>query len=342
MAPSWSSPVPGPGRRGSSWSASAGSWRRRANLDGARRRGTRAPPRQPLRRPPRPGADPRPDLQRQGRRELQERIDAAVGPPDTRPDDRQQLPQLLPAHPHGVQRGCGPARAPGRARRRRPDAPPAGPPAQPRPRATTRDYAFPGFVQFINRAKDELVSPDDFDRFVGRGAPVFEARYGGFDEASLRLETQGNLAPLREVRGGLRRPARQRAGRGRRRSARVRRPRLREGRRPEARRTIAGDGHAHARNHFAHEDHGRIDALADEYERDGAALEILRLERARRRLPRLRGRAGRAAAPSTSASRSPSSRGCSRPGPTSCAAGSASSATSSWTSSRTPTSPRSS
>ena len=50
----------------------------------------------------------------------------------------------------------------------------------------------------------------------------------------------------------------------------------------------------------------------------------------------------RGAAPSTSASRSPPSPSCSRPGPTSCAAGSASSATSWSTSSRTPTSPRSS
>ncbi len=45
----------------------------------------------------------------------------------------------------------------------------------------------------------------------------------------------------------------------------------------EARRSIAGDGHAHARNHFDGDEHARIDALADDYERDGAALEILRL-----------------------------------------------------------------
>ena len=67
-APSWSSPAPGRGRRASSWSASAGSWRRRAGLaPGPRRRGTHAPPRQPVRGPPRPGAAPGPDLQRQGR-----------------------------------------------------------------------------------------------------------------------------------------------------------------------------------------------------------------------------------------------------------------------------------
>ena len=208
--------------------------------------------------------------------------------------------------------------------------------------ATTRDCAFPGFVQFINRAKDELVDPDDFDRFVAAEREVYERRYGSFDEAVLRLEAQGNLEPLRKVRPRLRGPARQRARGGRRRAARVRRPRVREGHRPRGPPHVAGDGHAHDRNQFAAEDHDRIDTLADEYERDGAALEILRLDGARPRLPRLRGGARARAAPWTSASRSPSSRGCSRPGPTSCAAGSASSATSSSTSSRTPTSPRSS
>jgi superfamily I DNA/RNA helicase len=139
------------------------------------------------------------------------------------------------------------------------------------------DYAFPGFVQFINRAKDELVDPDDFDRFVAEERRVYEARYGSFDEANLRLETQGNLAPLRAVRGvyaGLRANERaEDAGELREYDARA----FVKATDREARRTIAADGHARPRNQFAQEDHGRIDGLAEEYERDGAALEVLRL-----------------------------------------------------------------
>jgi hypothetical protein len=57
------------------------------------------------------------------------------------------------------------------------------------------------FVQFINRCKDELVTPDHFDAFVAEERRVFESRYGDFQAARDRLELQGNLAPLRGVRG---------------------------------------------------------------------------------------------------------------------------------------------
>ena len=63
------------------------------------------------------------------------------------------------------------------------------------------DWWMAGFVQFINRAKDELVTPDDFDAFVDGERAAFEREYGSYEAAAIRLETQGNLAPLRSVRG---------------------------------------------------------------------------------------------------------------------------------------------
>ncbi len=133
------------------------------------------------------------------------------------------------------------------------------------------------FVQFINRAKDELVSPDHFDAFVAEERRVFEERYGSFEAASVRLAAQGNLDPLRKVRGayaGVR--ANERAeDRGETREYRVDEVERTADR--EARRTIAGTGHADGRSQFAATDHPRIDALADTYVMDGAALEVMRL-----------------------------------------------------------------
>ena len=133
------------------------------------------------------------------------------------------------------------------------------------------------FVQFINRAKDELVSPDHFDAFVAEERRVFEERYGSFEAASVRLAAQGNLDPLRKVRGayaGVR--ANERAeDRGETREYRAGEVERTADR--EARRTIAGTGHADGRGQFAATDHPRIDALADTYVMDGAALEVMRL-----------------------------------------------------------------
>ena len=56
------------------------------------------------------------------------------------------------------------------------------------------------FVQFINRCKDELVTPFEFEAFVAQERRVFEDRYGGFDAANDRLALQGNLTPVRAVR----------------------------------------------------------------------------------------------------------------------------------------------
>ncbi len=139
------------------------------------------------------------------------------------------------------------------------------------------NWGLGNFVQFINRAKDELVSPDHFDAFVAEERRVFEERYGSFEAAAVRLAAQGNLDPLRKVRGayaGVR--ANERAeDRGETREYRVDEVERTADR--EARRTIAGTGHADGRNQFAATDHLRIDALADTYVMDGAALEVLRL-----------------------------------------------------------------
>jgi len=44
------------------------------------------------------------------------------------------------------------------------------------------DWWLSSFVQFINRAKDELVTPAAFDAFVGEERRVFEERIGSFEE----------------------------------------------------------------------------------------------------------------------------------------------------------------
>ena len=62
-------------------------------------------------------------------------------------------------------------------------------------------WHLPEFVKFINRAKDELVTPDDFDAFVAREQQIFEDRYGSYADAAARLLVNGNLAPVRGVRG---------------------------------------------------------------------------------------------------------------------------------------------
>ncbi|MBI3748370.1 MAG: UvrD-helicase domain-containing protein [Chloroflexi bacterium] len=140
------------------------------------------------------------------------------------------------------------------------------------------NYWLDQFVAFVNRAKDELVTPDDFDTFVEREREAFENRYGNYDKALGRLQAQGNLAPLREVRkayADLRRAERaEEAG-----DVSVVRDltAVEKVADREARRSVSGDGRALSRNQFAPADLPRIDALTDTYVADGAALEILRL-----------------------------------------------------------------
>lgn len=140
------------------------------------------------------------------------------------------------------------------------------------------NYWLDQFVAFINRAKDELVTPDEFDAFVARERAAFEERFGPFEPALQRLEAQGNLNPLRSVRAAyadLRR--RERAEDAGDATAVPDLTNVEKVADREARRTIWGDGRAHYRGEFDLADHPRIDALADTYVADGAALEVLRL-----------------------------------------------------------------
>ena len=140
-------------------------------------------------------------------------------------------------------------------------------------------YHNPGFwtlanlVGFINRCKDELVTPHDVAAFVQGERDAFEARFGDVEAAFVRLTEQGNLDTLKKkVRPGyVAERTAQRAGTDANADA------LEKAADREARRTIAGDGRAHAKSWFPFDDLPRIDALAATYEQDGAALEVLRL-----------------------------------------------------------------
>ncbi|HEY7937880.1 MAG TPA: ATP-dependent DNA helicase [Candidatus Limnocylindrales bacterium] len=140
-------------------------------------------------------------------------------------------------------------------------------------------WALGPFVQFINRAKDELVTPDEFDAYVADERAVFEARYGPFETAHRRLEQQGNLTLARNLRkeyAKLRRFER----------AEARGDELTDDHRPdpdkaadrEARRTVLGTGAVQHARHFAPSERVEVDRLAASYVIDGAALEIVRLE----------------------------------------------------------------
>ena len=97
-------------------------------------------------------------------------------------------------------------------------------------------------MKFINRAKDELVTPDDFDAFVAREQRIFEDRYGSYADAVARLLVNGNLAPVRGVRSayaGLRRSERAEAA-GKEVEYDANEPMKTADR--EARRTVAGTG----------------------------------------------------------------------------------------------------
>ena len=141
------------------------------------------------------------------------------------------------------------------------------------------DPSFKGLVDFINRAKDELATPEDVARFADAERQEYERRYGGrFADVEARLLAAGILEPVRAVQRAY--AATRAAERAEELGlpARASRPddpaRIAE---REARRTMAGDGTARPMAWFAAQDAPRILALAETYERDGAALEVLRL-----------------------------------------------------------------
>ncbi|HEY7827175.1 MAG TPA: ATP-dependent helicase, partial [Candidatus Limnocylindrales bacterium] len=140
-------------------------------------------------------------------------------------------------------------------------------------------WAFGSFVQFINRAKDELVTPDGFDAYVAEERTVFESRYGPLAVAIERLEQLGNLKIPRELRNEYARLRKFER-------AEARGDDLLEDRRPspdkaadrEARRTVLGTGVVQHARHFSPAERVEIEQLAASYVVDGAALEIVRLD----------------------------------------------------------------
>ncbi len=139
-------------------------------------------------------------------------------------------------------------------------------------------WSLGGMVGFINRAKDELVSPDGFDAFVANERAIYERDFGGFDAAVERLDRTAHLGPVRAVRSDYARVrANQRAEDA---GLPVRSYRDDEHERTaerEARRNVIGTGGLVGRNRLDADQLDAIDALADTYVRDGAALEVLRL-----------------------------------------------------------------
>jgi DNA helicase-2/ATP-dependent DNA helicase PcrA len=140
------------------------------------------------------------------------------------------------------------------------------------------EFSFRALVDFINRAKDELVGPDEVARFAAEERAEFERRYGPYPEAESRLVAAGSLEPLRRVQKAY--GAARAAERAEVRGLTLRRSRPDDAAKVaerEARRTVAGDGSARPLGQFAPDEVPRILALAETYECDGAALEVLRL-----------------------------------------------------------------
>ena len=139
------------------------------------------------------------------------------------------------------------------------------------------DWHLGEFVKFINRAKDELVTPAEFEAFVANERQAFEDRYGSYPEAAARLATQGNLSGPREVRKDYARLRESERAEARGEAVSPDPTPMEKTADREARRAIAGTGGAVSRKQIPEERHPDIDELADTYVQDGAALEVLRL-----------------------------------------------------------------
>jgi superfamily I DNA/RNA helicase len=139
------------------------------------------------------------------------------------------------------------------------------------------DWTTAEIVKFINRAKDELVSPADFEAFVATERAVFEERYGSYDDAAARLDTQGNLRGPRDVRAAYAAVRRAERAQDRGEDPPFDPKAVEKAADREARRAVGGTGGADARGRFAPEQHPQIDQLAATYVVDGAALEVMRL-----------------------------------------------------------------
>ncbi len=135
------------------------------------------------------------------------------------------------------------------------------------------------FVAFINRAKDELVSPDDFDAFVATEQAAFESRFGPCERALERLEALGAIDRGRKDAHDAyaRYRAAVRAADGGDPAASPDFAKVEKAASREARRAVAGTGAVVAPRWLTPEQQAEADRLADTYVADGAALEVLRL-----------------------------------------------------------------
>jgi superfamily I DNA/RNA helicase/RecB family exonuclease len=140
------------------------------------------------------------------------------------------------------------------------------------------NYWLADFVGFINRAKDELVSPDEFDAFVAGEHAAFEQRHGSIDVLA-RIEAQGIFRGPNEVKGfyqGLR--AKERAvARGEEGATDPDPIPMEKRAEREARRAVLAGAPLVNRKWLDDDRLSRIDELAATYVVDGAALEVMRL-----------------------------------------------------------------
>jgi DNA helicase-2/ATP-dependent DNA helicase PcrA len=135
------------------------------------------------------------------------------------------------------------------------------------------------FVAFINRAKDELVSPDDFDAYVAAEQGAFESRHGPYARALERLETLGSFDRGRnDTRGAYASyRATERAADAGDPAADPDFEKVEKIADREARRAVWGTGYAISRRRLIDEQREAAEHLAATYVADGAALEVLRL-----------------------------------------------------------------
>ena len=123
------------------------------------------------------------------------------------------------------------------------------------------------FADLISRAKDELVTPEEYDAFARAKREAFELQFGAgayeqaIEEIRVR-EAEGRMRGVRDTRGALRNgheEATKTAWR-------------------EARREATGGGYATAWADLTHQQQQLARGLKDTFLRDAAAYDVLRLE----------------------------------------------------------------
>ncbi len=140
------------------------------------------------------------------------------------------------------------------------------------------DWWLGQFVGFINRAKDELVTPARFEAFVSGERLAFEAAHGPYEPVAAELEARALVRGQRDVRAAYAsRRRHERAEAAGRDAGPYDAEADRKAADREARRVVGGTGYAVSRGQIPAELHDQVDELAATYVRDGAALEVMRL-----------------------------------------------------------------